>query len=1172
MRGALYDVQVRAVTTGGDSGQTLHVTGWSASGSGIAGGWTPANVRVAPGERMLVVTWDDVPVATGYEVQYWPSGEFSDRRAAVAVRDGNGWRAEVAGLVDSESYGVAVRSVRTVLAGPLALLGAQEVMRSAWVTSFAAPGTYLGGRMSTYFYVGVLYSRIRGVSYDVWWGGGCEGDYTLWDRRAGADMWSLVNGVSYSAAAGTYRLTEPNLGFSTRNAPSAFQRGVWRAEGRRLQLRCVPSSVSQPATADQPPGVLWGETVFHRNNGESPQAPPNVDAAAYLGGELVVSWDGFADSELARVRSSVVGYEVQWRWFDDGGTEHTSNSRSVSPLARSYTIQGLAPGRAYDVRVRATSSTHDGAWSPYVRASAPEAGSLDYGFPEGFTAEVQSGTRMGRGGHYSTLMLRLSVPTGRTVVSHVGLPVAADAPLADAAMRVSISAGPSRGQEVFCMDSSGSGDAPASAGPCRTTRTGHLAVFYQVPLDAVDAHRMQQDVLRVHFDTDGDGTLDQSYTSSGIPVDGEPVRRLYLPIAKAANYIALGDSYSAGEAGDDPESGNYQSGVSDADGECRRWDQAYPYIFNHDFLRNTELDIDVTFMTFACTGAITLNIHDPADPHPTPPPGRAHVTDRPSGKAERGVGLLLHDRHPRWEPRQAASLVGAETMGDVDLVTLTIGGNDAEFAAKIRNCALVHECDPAVSDARLAEIEQMVVDVLARVRQIAPDAAVFLLGYPYVTPEVDPCDNPQEIQHPRSGTQIELDFSALPDGCEALWNMAYNAVETCDTLSAAGVVRGSGVYFGALLQLVLGGDRTRIEYREAKAMWSVADDLNARLASAAERSEVHFVDVVGGVPLEDDPRGFVGHSSCNRSDPWMNGFVVKSSPSPSVDGKDDSSFHPTAAGQSAYARILEEYIRIQIEAGAVLNAAGLPVTPVSAGDADSRVSVGQSVSGQASHLRRWRCRFAEHEGPAAPASSGSSVRRWRRSGCCCRARRPRRVGLRGAVHVPRRAGDAVCGRVRSRRFGELHNSGDVFGQHTADRTADRRDDRRQRWSHSSGLDGAYSSGGVGRRGPARLHRRCVRSQRQRRYPQRPDGPAAGRVPGHRAVRQRRHRGYDSGTGSDGSGARQRHRAHRRLPRRRLGACASCSRRQFRCGLDDRRGDLHARCGVLGHSGDVLCGL
>ena len=581
--------------------------------------------------------------------------------------------------------------------------------------------------------------------------------------------------------------------------------------------------------------------------------------------------------------------------------------------------------------------------SDFASADLTEEGFYDYEFPEDFTVEIGPGsTRVGRGGHYSILVLRFTNPAGRTEVSHVGLPVAVDAALANLPAGVEISAGPSRGQEIICVNASGSGNAPASVGPCRTSDTGHLAVFYRVPLDGVDAH-MQHDVLRIHYDRDRDGHFDHALSPYDTSVDTEPSRRLYLPVAKAANYIALGDSYSSGENGDTPESGAYQSGIGDADGECRRWDQAYPYIFNRNYLKNPQLAVDVTFKTFACTGAITHNIHNPADPHPTPPPETAHHTDRPSPHAALGRAVYLgeppnqrvkHERDPRWEPRQGASLANFEAMRDVDMVTVTIGGNDAEFSDRIRSCALVRACNPTVSDALLAEIEQSAVDVLARVKQTAPDAAIFVLGYPYLTPEVDPCGNPREIPQPSSAGApfVELDFSGLPDGCEAQWDMYFDAVDTCDSLSATGVVRGSLFYIiGAPLQEVLGDDRTRLDYREAKAMWAVADGLNAKLRSAAGRAGVHFVDVVGGVPLEDAPRGFVGHSSCNREDPWLNGFVVKSSRRPSLDGSDGSSFHPTAAGQAAYALLLEEYIKVQIEAGAVLSEAGLPVNPESSG-------------------------------------------------------------------------------------------------------------------------------------------------------------------------------------------------------------------------------------------------
>ena len=111
-----------------------------------------------------------------------------------------------------------------------------------------------------------------------------------------------------------------------------------------------------------------------------------------------------------------------------------------------------------------------------------------------------------------------------------------------------------------------------------------------------------------------------------------------------------------------------------------------------------------------------------------------------------------------WEPRQAVSLAGKHDAAGVDMVTLTIGGNDAEFGSGILVCAFVSECDPAPSAARLGEIENQVVDVLDRVKAVAPDAVVFVLGYPYLTPEVDPCANPEVIRRPgrRPTFKVEL--------------------------------------------------------------------------------------------------------------------------------------------------------------------------------------------------------------------------------------------------------------------------------------------------------------------------------------------------------------------------------------------------------------------------------
>ena len=363
VRGALYEVQVRAVKTGGESGHTLYVTDWSAAGSAIAGDWTPPNLRVTAGDRMLVVTWDAVPAATGYDVEYGPAAGVVQPLVAEPRRSGNTWRVEIADLVNGELYRVAVRSVRGASPGGVPPPGADETA-SAWVTSLAMPGAYLGGEMSTTFRLGVLFERLRGARYRVWWYGACDGDFDLWQRRANTEVWSRVAGFAYrgpTSGPGSYSLTAPDFDYETSSFTS-YQRYLRSVEGWRLQVRCPSGSGSPQTATSEPPGVLIGEVAFY-NSARHSRVPSNVTLAPRRGG-LAVSWGPPVDETARAAASSIIRYQVEWRWTD-GGITHTS-STGTSPLARSYTITGLTPGLAYDTRVRAITSTRDGGWSSYT--------------------------------------------------------------------------------------------------------------------------------------------------------------------------------------------------------------------------------------------------------------------------------------------------------------------------------------------------------------------------------------------------------------------------------------------------------------------------------------------------------------------------------------------------------------------------------------------------------------------------------------------------------------------------------------------------------------------------------------------------------------------------------------------------------------------------------------
>ncbi len=538
---------------------------------------------------------------------------------------------------------------------------------------------------------------------------------------------------------------------------------------------------------------------------------------------------------------------------------------------------------------------------------------------------------MGRGGHDTELRLRLMAPTGEVIQRPGSEPILQQAPVANAPVDAYVSIGPSHSAHVMCLVTpTAATPSPNAGNTCMTDPDGVFTIRYRVPTSAVNLFRQQRDVVRVYLDWDRDGAHDHDPGESG----HEPSDTIGVPIAKAVNYVALGDSYSSGEAGDTPPSGTtYQAGVSDADAECRRWDQAYPVIFADQVLGRSELSIDVTFATYACTGAITHNIHNPGDPGGDSLNQEHADTNRPSSKAPRAVplrdgsGQIVLHRESGWEPRQAVSLATAQQMRTVDMITLTISGNDLGFADVLKACVSPLELDGSCGADDLAltfeQVEDRVVATLDYLQAVAPQASIFVLGYPYFTPTLTDCADPTRIPGPRGRPPT---FEYESPQCE----MEHNIIRSCGSLSAVEVLGDSGLGL-ALAGLILSQSDGRINYREANFIQSSAMALNAAIARAASRSGVHFVDVVGGVAALGAFEGFVGHSPCAGPDAWLNGFVTTGG---AILGRSfgqaagDESFHPNEAGQEGYARILEQYIRDRVAAeDAQLSEAGLPVNP-----------------------------------------------------------------------------------------------------------------------------------------------------------------------------------------------------------------------------------------------------
>jgi lysophospholipase L1-like esterase len=164
-----------------------------------------------------------------------------------------------------------------------------------------------------------------------------------------------------------------------------------------------------------------------------------------------------------------------------------------------------------------------------------------------------------------------------------------------------------------------------------------------------------------------------------------------LDIATQGKYVALGDSYSAGE-------GAYRISADLAPGNrCRRTSQAYFHAIAGTF----PFHKGATF--WACTGATT-------------------------GDVLRGGN--------DGEPPQID-----QVNGDTSLVTLSIGGNDVGFARVLTGCVVKvpwgKGCREQATEiaTRFQTLRTSLRTVLDRIVAKAPSARVIVLGYPRIFSE-----------------------------------------------------------------------------------------------------------------------------------------------------------------------------------------------------------------------------------------------------------------------------------------------------------------------------------------------------------------------------------------------------------------------------------------------------
>jgi lysophospholipase L1-like esterase len=170
-------------------------------------------------------------------------------------------------------------------------------------------------------------------------------------------------------------------------------------------------------------------------------------------------------------------------------------------------------------------------------------------------------------------------------------------------------------------------------------------------------------------------------------VNAEGGRVSQTPVTQAVDYVALGDSYSSGVG----------TGIYDAaSGACQRSPLSYPplWVAEHH---------PASFAFVACSGATTADV-------------------------------------------RANQIAALEPT--TDLVTITIGGNDAGFGPVLQTCTAAESdrtCFAAVDAAEAFErtvLRDRLARTYAAIRAAAPQAHVIVLGYPRLFELTPSCADP----------------------------------------------------------------------------------------------------------------------------------------------------------------------------------------------------------------------------------------------------------------------------------------------------------------------------------------------------------------------------------------------------------------------------------------------
>jgi hypothetical protein len=277
-------------------------------------------------------------------------------------------------------------------------------------------------------------------------------------------------------------------------------------------------------------------------------------------------------------------------------------------------------------------------------------------------------------------------------------------------------------------------------------------------------------------------------------------------------YVALGDSFSAGEGV--PTKAGYLSGTDVTDNHCHRSYGAYPSILSKTSGAPTK------FQFSACSGALIQDFFTP------------FATNH---RDDKGSPVNSGEAHSQL----------SHLNGSTQLITLTVGGNNAFFADVLDYCSkkglLQASCQSVYEGSVDSAIHNMAIgtgsseddlpDLYAAIRRKAPNAKVLVLGYPHFFPA-------KRFTH-------------------------------CGT--------------GVPSRMFAPSDMVWINYE--------VDSLNSVVRQSATRAGFTYVDVSDA---------FKGHELCTPQ-PWINYVKTQLYSASGLVLSFSGSYHPNAKGQQAFA-------------------------------------------------------------------------------------------------------------------------------------------------------------------------------------------------------------------------------------------------------------------------------